>query len=147
MTTTSSGNDKGQPVTGGRVLFKGRAAEKLTLGLPSRSWQDLTTCPHEELARPERVHVDAYGNVQVCQGISIGNMRSTPLSELVLGYDGSRHPIAGPLIEGGPARLVELFRLEVADTYVDECHLCYVVRKSLLPTFPQYLAPVQVYGL
>ncbi|HVO64364.1 MAG TPA: radical SAM protein [Terriglobales bacterium] len=60
--------DKGQPVTGGRVLFRGRAAEKLTAGLPIRPWRDLTTCPHEELAAPERVHVDAFGNLHVCQG-------------------------------------------------------------------------------
>jgi len=62
------GRGKGQPVTGGGVLFKGRAAEKLTAGLPVRPWRELTTCPHEELASPERVHVDAFGNVQVCQG-------------------------------------------------------------------------------
>ena len=84
---TDSGGGKGQPVTGGGVLFKGRAAEKLTSGLPMRPWQELTTCPHEELANPERVHVDSYGNVHVCQGVSIGNMWTTALSELVRSYD------------------------------------------------------------
>jgi hypothetical protein len=142
-----SGGVKGQPVTGGKVLFKGRAAEKLTAGLPVRPWQELTTCPHEELANPERVHVDSYGNVHVCQGVSIGNLWTTALSELVRSYDAGKHPIVGPLVEGGPARLVERFGLKVADAYVDECHLCYMARKALLPTFPQYLAPVQVYGL
>ncbi|HME32428.1 MAG TPA: radical SAM protein [Terriglobales bacterium] len=141
------GGDKGQPVTGGGVLFKGRAAEKLTAGLPVRRWRELITCPHEELANPERVHVDAYGNVHVCQGVSIGNMWSTPLSELVREYDASKHPIVGPLVEGGPARLAERFGVTVADAYVDECHLCYMARKSLLPAFPEYLAPAQVYGL
>jgi Radical SAM superfamily len=139
--------DKGQPVTGGRVLFKGRAAEKLTARLPLSPWRQFTTCPHEELASPERVHVDAYGNVQVCQGISIGNMWSTPLSELVRDYDAARHPIVGPLLEGGPARLVQRFRLKLARSYVDECHLCYTARKTLLPRFPQCLIPAQVYGL
>ena len=47
-----SGSDKGEPVTGGGVLFKGRAAEKLTTGLPVRPWRTLATCPHEELHRP-----------------------------------------------------------------------------------------------
>ena len=142
-----SGGGKGQLVTGGGVLFKGRAAEKLTAGLPVRPWRELTTCPHEELAHPERVHVDSYGNVQVCQGVSIGNMWRTPLSELVRTYDAAKHPVVGPLVEGGPAQLVERFGLNVADAYVDECHLCYMARKSLLPAFPQYLAPAQVYGL
>jgi len=139
--------NKGQPVTGGSVLFKGRAAEKLTAGLPVRPWQTLTTCPHEELADPERAHVDAYGNVHVCQGLSIGNMWKTPLSQLWHDYEAGNHPIVGPLVEGGPARLVERFGLKMAGTYVDECHLCYMARKSLLPDFPEYLAPPQVYGL
>jgi hypothetical protein len=143
----ASGSDKGKPVIGGGVLFKGRAAEKLTAGLPLRPWRELKTCPHEELINPERVHVDAYGNVHVCQGLSIGNMWTTPFSELVRTYDAARHPIIGPLIEGGPARLVERFAAKVADAYVDECHLCYMTRKMLLPAFPQYLAPAQVYGL
>ncbi len=138
---------KGKPVIGGGVLFKGRAVEKLTAGLPTRPWQGLTTCPHEELATPERVHVDAYGNVQICQGISIGNMWSTPLPELLQQYDASQHPIIGPLISGGPARLVEHFHLPVADGYVDECHLCYTARKLLLATCPEYLTPPGVYGV
>ena len=144
---SDSHGDKGQPVIGGGVLFKGRAAEKLTPGLPVRPWRELTTCPHEELADPERVHVDAYGNVHVCQGISIGDMWTTPLSELMRSYDAAKHPIVGPLLEGGPARLVERFSQKVEAAYVDECHLCYTARKSLLPQFPQYLAPAQVYGL
>src|SRR3974390_1498673 len=145
--SSDRGGDKGQPVTGGGVLFKGRAAEKLTAGLPVRPWQELTTCPHEELASPERVHVDAFGNVHVCQGVSIGNMWTTQLSELVRAYDATKHPIVGPLVEGGPARLVERLGVEVADGYVDECHLCYTARKLLQPVFPQLLAPAQVYGL
>ena len=137
---------KGQPVTGGGVLFKGRAAKKLTVGLPLRPRRELTTCPHEELADPERVHVDAYGNVHVCQGLSIGNMWETPLSKLWRDYTAGEHPIIGPLVEGGPARLVDSFGLRMAGAYVDECHLCYMARKSLLEKFPEYLAPPQVYG-
>ncbi len=38
---------KGQPVIGGGVLFKGRAAEKLTVGLPRRRREELTTCLSE----------------------------------------------------------------------------------------------------
>ncbi|MGO9516702.1 MAG: radical SAM protein [Candidatus Korobacteraceae bacterium] len=141
-----AGGNKGQPVTGGGVLFKGRAAEKLTAGLPLRPWQELTTCPHEELADPERVHVDAYGNVHVCQGLSIGNMWDTPLSQLWSDYEAGEHPIIGPLAEGGPALLVEKFGLKLGDAYVDECHLCYLSRRSLMEKFPLNLAPAQVYG-
>ena len=138
---------RGKPVIGGGVLFKGRAAEKLTAGLPLRDSKEFTTCPHEDLLSPERVHVDAYGNVHLCQGLSIGNIWERPLRDLVRRYDGHKHPVAGPLLRGGPVSLVREHGLAMNDSYVDECHLCYMARKLLLPRFPQYLAPKEVYGL
>jgi hypothetical protein len=138
---------RGKPVIGGGVLFKGRAAEKLTAGLPLRDCTELTTCPHEDLLSPERVHVDAYGNVHLCQGLSMGNIWEKALPELVHDYDAQKHQVAGPLVRGGPIRLAKEHRLEISDSYVDECHLCYTVRKQLLPRFPQYLAPREAYGL
>ena len=83
---------RGKPVVGGSVLFKGRAAEKLTAGLPVCPAEELRTCPHEDLLSPERVHVDAYGNVHLCQGLSMGNIWENPLSDLVRGYDAQKHP-------------------------------------------------------
>jgi MoaA/NifB/PqqE/SkfB family radical SAM enzyme len=137
----------GKPVVGGGVLFKGRAAEKLTAGLPRRSCEQFTTCPHEDLLNPERVHVDAYGNVHLCQGLSMGNIWEKPLRELVCGYQAQTHPIAGPLLRGGPMRLATEYGLAMCDSYVDECHMCYTARKLLLPRFPQYLTPKEAYGL
>jgi len=139
--------NKGQPVTGGSILFKGRAAEKLAAGLPRRRREELTTCPHEELRSPARVHLDCYGNVHICQGLSMGNMWETPLSELAAKYDARQHPICGPLLSGGPAALAKEYGLELPDDFVDECHCCYTVRKALVDRFPGYLAPRQVYGL
>jgi hypothetical protein len=138
---------KGKPVVGGNVLFKGRAAEKLTAGLATRPCEEFTTCPHEDLRDPERVHVDAYGNVHLCQGLSMGNVWEVPLRDLVRGYDAQAHPIAGPLLRGGPARLSAEHGLAMHDSYVDECHMCYTARKLLLERFPQYLTPKEVYGL
>jgi len=136
----------GQPVTGGAVLFKGRAAERLTVGLPRRPRDELTTCPHEDLEQPSRVHVDCYGNVHVCQGLSMGNMWETSLSALARGYNARRHPVCGPLCAGGPAALAKEYGVQLPDDFVDECHYCYAVRKSLIDRFPAYLAPRQVYG-
>jgi hypothetical protein len=138
---------KGQQVMGGSVLFKGRAAEKLTAGLARRRREELTTCPHEELGAPARVHLDCYGNVHICQGLSMGNIWETPLSELAVDYDARRHPICGPLLSGGPTALAKEYGLELSDDFVDECHYCYTVRKALVDRFPGYLAPRQVYGL
>ena len=143
----SSEGDRGKPVVGGGVLFKGRAAEKLTAGLPVRDSKELTTCPHEDLLNPERVHVDAYGNVHLCQGLSMGNIWERTLPDLVHDYDAQKHPVVGALVRGGPIGLSKEYGLEVSDNYVDECHLCYTVRKQLLPRFPQYLAPKEAYGL
>jgi len=139
--------EKGQPVIGGGALFRGRAAEKLTAELPRRRSTELTTCPHEELEAPVRVHLDCYGNVHICQGLSMGNMWETPLSELAGGYTAGQHPICGPLVSGGPAELAREHGLELPDDFVDECHYCYTVRKALVHRFPAYLAPRQVYGL
>jgi hypothetical protein len=99
------------------------------------------------LVSPSRVHVDAFGNVQICQGISMGNCWKTPLSELIKDYDAQEHPICGPLIRGGPIQLVKEHGLDLEDEFVDECHLCFAARIALLDKFPEYLAPRQVYGL
>jgi len=138
---------RGDPVVGGSTMFRGRAAEKLVEGLPTRPWQDFRECPYEELRHPSRVHLDPYGNVHVCQGVSLGNMWKTPLSELVRTYDCDSHPICGPLAKGGPALLATEYGIKHSPEYVDACHFCYALRLALLDEFPEYLAPRQVYGL
>lgn len=139
--------DKGAPVIGGGVRFKGRAVEKMTAGLPGRPWYKLTTCPYEDLLSPSRVHVDHYGHVHLCQGVSMGNMWQRPLSVLALEYEAASHPICGPLVRGGPALLARQYGVEPEQEYVDECHFCYLVRRGLVDRLSEYLAPRQVYGL
>jgi len=146
-TSADTQRERGAPVIGSGAMFKGRAVEKLTEGLPTRPWGEFTTCPHEELENPKRVHIDPYGHVHLCQGLSMGNMWETPLSELVKNYQALSHPICGPLVRGGPALLAKEYDVKHEDTYVDECHFCYLVRLALIDRFPQYLAPRQVYGL
>jgi hypothetical protein len=141
------GQDRGDPVIGGGALFKGRAVEKLTSALPRRPWHELAQCPHEELQSPARVHLDPFGHVFVCQGLSMGNMWERSLSELVREYRAESHPICGPLVEGGPAALARRYDVDHDDSYIDECHFCYLVRRALVDRFPEYLAPRQVYGL
>lgn len=141
------GNVKGEKVNCGGAMLKGRAAEKLTDNLPTTNSNELNICPHEDLETPTRVHVDSYGFVQLCQGLSIGNMFEKKLSEIIDEYEPHSHPICGPLIEGGPAFLAKENNVEHKDEYVDECHFCYEVRKSLIDHFPEYLAPKQVYGI
>ena len=141
------GQDKGNPVIGGGAMFRGRAVEKLTAGLPRRPFHELVTCPYEDLQSPSRVHVDNYGNVHLCQGLSMGNMWQRPLSTLALEYEADSHPLCGPLTRGGPALLAKQHGLDIEGAYVDECHFCYLIRRALVDRFPEYLAPRQVYGL
>ncbi|MFH1756050.1 MAG: SPASM domain-containing protein, partial [Candidatus Latescibacterota bacterium] len=138
---------KGEPVVGGDVRFRGRAVDKLAMGLPRKPWQSFNACNDEELENPQRVHIDPFGNVHVCQGVSIGNMWEKPLSDIIRNYDAYKHPICGPLLRGGPAELARTYNVEHEDETIDECHLCYQVRRALLKQFPQYLAPRLVYGL
>jgi len=139
--------EKGAPVISGGAMFRGRAVDKLIEGLPKRWWEDLKECPHEDLKDPKRVHIDSYGNVHLCQGLSLGNMWKTPLSKLIEKYNADSHLICGPLIRGGPAQLAREYGIEHEDKYVDECHFCYMARLALIEKFPEYLTPRQVYGL
>lgn len=138
---------KGKPIYLGGPKLRGRAVEKLTGGLPTQSWKNFKDCPFEDLRDPGRVHIDAYGNVHLCQGISMGNMWDTPLSELVKNYDPEAHPISRPLLDGGPSQLVRAYNLYHKDEYVDACHLCSDMCLSLIDTYPDILAPKQVYGM
>ncbi len=144
---TESARSKGEPIVGGGVRFRGRAAERLTPGLPMLNWREFVECPHENLEDPGRVHADPYGNIHMCQGLCMGNVFNTPLLELLRSYVPRAHPICGPLIEGGPALLVKEYGVAHTDGYVDACHLCYCTRRALLDRFPQSLTPNQVYGL
>lgn len=137
----------GKQVTGGNVMFRGRAAEQLAGLAPGRPAKLFDKCPHEDLVRPERVHIDPFGNVHVCQGICIGNVWEDPLSEIMAGYDADSHPLCGPLAQGGPFKLARVFTdLNENDLFADACHLCYSVRLAQLDRFPVYLKPRQVYG-
>jgi hypothetical protein len=142
-----NGQEKGHPVIGGGAMFKGRAVEKLTTGLPHRPFREFVECPYEELTSPSRVHIDPYGHVHLCQGISMGNMWEHPLSDIAKEYTVDTHPICGPLVKGGPALLAEQNNVDHEETYIDECHACFLVRKALIDIFPQYLTPKQVYGI
>ncbi|UCE35885.1 MAG: radical SAM protein [Thermoplasmata archaeon] len=138
---------KGESVVDGGALLKGRAVEKLTENLPRRKSEEFTECPEEDLKNPKRVHVDPYGYVHICQGLVMGNMWETPLSEMVKNYDAETHAICGSLLSGGPALLAKKYDVEHEKEYASACHFCYEVRKTLLDRFPKYLAPRQIYGL
>ncbi len=144
---TSAAPSVGQlPPGESAVMYRGRAAEKLVGRAARQAWERFTECPHEDLREPGRVHVDAFGNLHICQGIVVGNLFRAPLERICRTYAPDLNPITGPLLAGGPAELARRYGLACEDAYADACHLCYECRLGLRARFPEVLAPDQMYG-
>jgi MoaA/NifB/PqqE/SkfB family radical SAM enzyme len=145
----SEGRDQqGQlPEGGSDVMFRGRAAVKLVSKALCKPVEQFTACPHEDLRDPGRVHLDAFGNVHICQGISIGNVKKTSLKAIASTYNPEKHPITGPLLKGGPLELARQHGVRIKESYADACHLCYDSRLALRSTFPNLLTPEGMYGI
>jgi MoaA/NifB/PqqE/SkfB family radical SAM enzyme len=129
------------------VMYRGRAAEKLVSQASLKRWEEFNTCPFEDLRNPGRLHIDPFGNSHICQGISLGNLFHTPLSEICERYNPDEHPITGTLLKGGPAELARSYEVLCDGGYADACHLCFEVRRSLRGRFPDILMPDQMYGV
>jgi organic radical activating enzyme len=140
-------NREGQlPEGESRVMFRGRAASKLSDKVEGISWSKFDACLNEDLREPGRVHVDPFGNIHICQGIVIGNLNEKSLQIICDEYKPEAHPIVGPLLANGPAGLVKKFDLPHNKHYADACHLCYEARIALRDRFPAVVAPPNMYG-
>ncbi len=135
------------PSDSSSIMYRGRAAEKLSTKAKFSPPSTFTLCPHENLNDPGRVHVDAFGNMHICQGISIGNINHSSIAEICINFNPIKHPILGPLLAGGPINLVERYQLSCMEAYADACHLCYEARKLLRKQYPDILLPDQMYGV
>ena len=137
---------EGAKVDSWELMHKGRAFSKLTEKANKKPWQEFTKCPYENFTKQERVHIDPFGYVHVCQGISVGNAWEKPFSKIIAEYNPCENPILEPLVRGGPVALVEKFGLPHDAFYADACHLCYAARLLLRNKYPDILAPNQMYG-
>jgi len=133
------------PEEGDGVRFRGRAADRLASRAAGHDASSCTTCPYEPLARPERVHLDAHGNVHLCQGLLLGNAWERPLAALFADYDAGAHPVVGPLLAGGPVALAAAHGVDTDGAWADACHLCFHVRRALRDRYPALLGPDAVY--
>jgi hypothetical protein len=135
------------PPEAASIMYRGRAAEKLTPKATLYLSTVFSNCPHENLTDPGRVHVDPFGNLHICQGISLGNIFTSSIKEICEAFDPYTHPIIGALLEGGPYKLMQQYHNPDIERYADACHLCYEVRKYLRAQFPDILGPDQMYGV
>lgn len=146
--TTDAASSSGQLLNGEScVMYRGRAAEKLASQASTRKWVEFTECPHEDLREPGRLHVDPFGFLHICQGIIVGNLFERPLHEICESFDPEKHPIVGPLLEGGPAELTRRYDVVHNEEYADACQLCYETCRALRERFPGILGPDQMYGV
>jgi len=132
----------------GEIMCKGRAAVELAPARATRPPETLVTCPFEDFADPGRAHVGCDGELQICQGISAGNVfHAGGLAAVLESYDPAERPVVREILAGGPWELArEYGHTPASDLYADECHLCYEVRSALRAKFPGVLAPAQCYG-
>ncbi len=137
----------GEPIIGGGILFKGRAADNLTADLPTKPAGLFTECYEEDFRDVRRVHVDPFGWTHICQGITPGNLFEKPLKEIIADYDPQQEPIIGPILRGGPIALAREYSVDAGERFVDACQMCFLTRRALLDRFPNKIAPRRVYGL
>jgi hypothetical protein len=147
----------------GEVMCKGRAAVQLAPGRADRPPQSLVTCPHEDFTDPGRAHLGCDGQLQICQGVSAGNVflggdgevdpaapavpRPGGLAAVLQRYDPAARPVIREIMAGGPWALAQAYgHAPERELYADECHLCYEVRSALRSRFPHVLTPAQCYG-
>jgi hypothetical protein len=128
------------------IMYRGRAAVQLADRAKKYPWETFVECPYEDLESPDRIHLDSLGFLHVCNGITIGNIFETNLSDINKTYAPYDHPVVGPLLVGGPVELVKNYGLKHDNEYADACHLCYTARLQLRERFPEELGPGQVYG-
>jgi hypothetical protein len=134
------------PIGDSQVMFRGRAAQTLAPAAAHFPPEAFTSCPHEDLREPGRVHVDPLGFLHVCQGIVLGGLFQHSLKEICARYTPEAHPVIGPLLAGGPLALAQQYHVDLRPTYADACHLCYETRLALRARFPDLLTPAQMYG-
>lgn len=147
------------------IMYRGRAAVLLAPDHASRPPGSLVTCPHEDLVHPGRAHIGPDGELQVCQGISAGNVfaggdgppaperLATPhpdgLRRVLDAYDAHTRPVVREIVAGGPWGLAQsVGHAPRRARYADECHLCYEVRAALRAgrRCPAVIAPGQCYA-
>jgi len=132
---------------GPSLMYRGRAAEVLASKIEGHICAEYTRCPNETLESPRRVHIDPYGWLHLCQGITMGNANEKPLSEIFEGYRPLEHPIVGPLLRGGPVALASMAGMDDQAMFADACHCCYEARKALRKNDKaRFLCPDEMYG-
>lgn len=100
------------------------------------------------LQNPDTIEIDCEGNVTLCPGICIGNTNVQSITRIVQDYNVENHPILSIIDKEGPIGLLKIAKengFKQDQQFVNECHLCYELRKFLQPIYPYSLVPKECY--
>ena len=101
-----------------------------------------------DFQNPETIEIDSEGNVTLCPGICIGNTNIQSLTKIIQNYNVESHPVLSFIWKEGPIGLLKIANeqgFQQNQLYVNECHLCYELRKFLRSIYPYSLAPKECY--
>ena len=136
------------PVSVSKVRGKGRGS--LICSGKARPWQELTSC-NEALKDPGRVHIGPEGAIHLCQGVLIGqDGRKKHLKDIFEEHLESPNIVVEQIIQDGPAKLARFamkYGFEPKHTYLQDCQLCFEVRRFLQDNYPELLGPKEVYDI
>ena len=143
-----------QAVRRGAVHYIGRAALALAPLAEPRPLQDLTcqNCRKDlDIDHLQEIQVDPFGFVRPdwCPGVNLGNTRQTRVRQLCRTQHVLETPLLRDLAEGGPAALLPLARhhgIEPCPAYASKCHLCFDLRRRLVPHLPAEFGPAILYA-
>lgn len=143
------------PIQYQTLRFFGRASKLITHYPKLHSATEVNhPCLHKDffgsLQCPTGFLIDCFGHVQICDGISIGNVYSQPLNKIIQNYSVKDNIILKTLFEEGPIGLNK-FNQEIEfkkskNLFVDNCHLCYYIRKLIHKKFSDVLSPQHFYS-
>jgi MoaA/NifB/PqqE/SkfB family radical SAM enzyme len=121
-----------------KIIPAGRAVENLREFFKREPLQGPCTSDPilgNSLKNPESICIEPSGEVDVCWHLSIGNAKEAPLSRIISEYEWHESLVTKTLVEDGPMGLLKLeeahdFEFQ-EDCYINKCHLCMQIRKSL----------------
>lgn len=119
------------------VWPRGRAAKNLRRYFTRKPLED--SCPNRgNLVSPAEIGLGPAGRLSICWSMSIGNAKTTSLSDLLEGYDYRKHRVINALVECGPTALLEFPEAQgfqpQRERYLDGCELCIELRRFMKET-------------
>ncbi|MCE5323301.1 4Fe-4S cluster-binding domain-containing protein [bacterium] len=136
----------------GNIFFTGQAAYTLAdsvavgRGVPKDICDTAPWWNNGSFSSLELLILDSEGYLSKGCNVAIGNIKHTPVLDVIRSFDAHQHPVFSTLIKSGPFGLAEeASRLgyTIKTDYADKCHLCQEARDVLEAAYPEYIIPIR----